>query len=232
MTGPALRAIVVIDYQNVHLCARDHFLPGTAAADSLISPGRFARRLIEVRNRMSPLPAELVEAVVFRGLPEPQFDLYGYQRNLAHQRSWEADPAVRMVHQPLRYRVLRAAYSVGPAGAQVQPEVDVTEKGVDVLCALEVVDAASRRDVDLVVLASHDHDLDPAVAAVQRSRSARVEGFQWFGGPGQQVGHLHGDSQVARLWCTRMDVDDFAACRDEHDYLIERVGHGSREGQS
>lgn len=166
-------------------CARDHFLPGTAAADSLISPGRFARRLIQVRiqvrNRVSPLPAELVEAVAFRGLCEPQFDLYGYQRNVAHQQRWEADPAVCMVHQPLRYRVLRAPYSVDPAGAQVQPEVDVTENGVDVLCALAVVEPAARPDVDLVVLASHDHDLDPAVAAVQRSRSARGEGFQWFG---------------------------------------------------
>jgi len=54
----------------------------------------------------------------------------------------------------------------------------------------------------------------PRSPAVQQSRRAKVEAVQWFGGR-RSSGRLHGDGH---LWCTRMDQQDFAACRDSHDY--------------
>ncbi|WP_142386880.1 hypothetical protein [Mycobacterium hubeiense] len=47
------RAVVVIDYQNVHLTGHAHFRPTQPVHESLIIPGLFARRLIDVRNATS-----------------------------------------------------------------------------------------------------------------------------------------------------------------------------------
>jgi hypothetical protein len=215
----SLRAVVVIDYQNVHLTAHSHFRPDYPIHDALICPGAFARVLIDIRNRTSHLSADLTGVQVYRGLPEPEHDFLGYQRNLAQQQRWESDPLVAVTHIPLRYRVIRQCYSTGgPGGAE--PEVEVQEKGLDVLCALAVVSAAARSDVDLVVLATHDRDLDPAVSAVQHAATARIEGFQWYGGRGKPTGRLRGDGH---LWCTRIDEDGFTASRDIHDYSASKV---------
>lgn len=213
-----LRTVVVIDYQNLHLVAHRHFAPSSPIHQCRISPGMFARRLISVRNAARRQPAELIEVQVFRGLPEPEYNLLDYQRNLAQQQQWERDSRVHITHLPLRYRVLSNNFSTGPGPGRVEPEVEVREKGIDVLCALAVVSAAQRDDIDLVIVASHDSDLDPAIAAVQRSGNACVEGMQWVGGRGEPRGHLHGDSSFGRLWCTRLGPEDFHASRDPVDY--------------
>lgn len=219
MTAAPLRTVVVIDYQNVHLTAHNHFQPHTPIHDALISPGSFARVLINTRNTVSARAAELTQVDVYRGLPEPEHDFIGYQRNQTQKRRWETDPLVAVTHIPLRYRITRQCYSTGGPGAP-ESEVEVQEKGIDVMCALAVVGAAARADVDLVVLATHDRDLDPAISAVQRSQTARVETFQWHGGPGKPTGRLHGDG---RLWCTRMGEDGFIASRDTDDYSASTV---------
>ena len=85
------------------------------------------------------------------------------------------------------------------------------EKGIDVLCALATMSAAARRDIDLVVIASHDSDLDPAAAAVQQGGWAAVECFRWSGGIGPSSGRLHG---TGHLKCTRLDEEDFVSCLD------------------
>lgn len=219
MTAAPLRAVVVIDYQNVHLTAHSHFQPHTPIHDALICPGAFARVLINTRNTVSAFAAELTEVDVYRGLPEPEHDFIGYQRNQTQKRRWETDPLVAVTHIPLRYRITRQCYSTGGAGGP-ESEVEVQEKGLDVMCALAVVAAAARDDVDLVILATHDRDLDPAISAVQRAGTARVEAFQWYGGPGKPTGRLHGDG---RLWCTRIDEDGFTASRDTDDYSASTV---------
>jgi hypothetical protein len=72
-----LSASVVIDYQNVHLTARDVFDPRGEQHKSLIHPMMFARRAIEVRNeRQRPgyEHAELKRVSVYRGLPHVDHD--------------------------------------------------------------------------------------------------------------------------------------------------------------
>lgn len=52
------------------------------------------------------------------------------------------------------------------------------EKGINVLCALALVREASAADVDLVILASHDSDLAPALDEAIRLSSSKVETLQ------------------------------------------------------
>ncbi|NMH98748.1 NYN domain-containing protein [Pseudonocardia sp. K10HN5] len=53
------------------------------------------------------------------------------------------------------------------------------EKGVDVRCALTFVREARQPDIDLVILASHDSDLDPALDEAAALGMAKVETFCW-----------------------------------------------------
>ena len=47
-----LQAVVVIDYQNVHLSAHDLFsVPGRPRHESLIHPLHFAQQLLQCRNQ-------------------------------------------------------------------------------------------------------------------------------------------------------------------------------------
>lgn len=64
-----LRATVVMDYQNVHLTARDIFCPGQDAHEALIHPMKFARAGISRRNerqRDASFHAELARVLVPR----------------------------------------------------------------------------------------------------------------------------------------------------------------------
>lgn len=56
----------------------------------------------------------------------------------------------------------------------------VQEKGVDVLCALALVREAASAENDLVILASHDTDLEPALDEAVEQGHAKVETCQWF----------------------------------------------------
>lgn len=72
-----LRASVVIDYQNVHLTARQVFEPTAEKHDCLINPMQFARRAILQRNsgqREGHPVAELATVTVYRGLPHVDHD--------------------------------------------------------------------------------------------------------------------------------------------------------------
>jgi hypothetical protein len=54
------------------------------------------------------------------------------------------------------------------------------EKGVDVLCALALIRETRRPDVDLVILASHDTYLEPALAEAVGLGTAKIETFCWW----------------------------------------------------
>ena len=54
------------------------------------------------------------------------------------------------------------------------------EKDVDVLCALAAVREAQGPATDLVILASSDSDLAPAIDEVQRLACAKIETFCWY----------------------------------------------------
>ena len=203
---PPLRASVVIDYQNVHLVGHEAF-PTYCSKDrheSLVDPLKFAVELLKVRNA-AQLPghraAALRDVWVYRGLPSSDHDPEDYARSQAQKAHWERDSRVHVELRPLRYTVERDAY--GRPVRDVHGKAIVLgkrEKGVDVLCALAMVREATRPDVDLVVIASHDSDLEPAKDATAALGSVKVETFRWDS-PDSYVYQLRPAGR--RAWCTR-----------------------------
>lgn len=87
----------------------------------------------------------------------------------------------KVIYRPLKYPYLRDL-----EGARIKdkngnnlvgkPE----EKGIDVLCALAVVREAQNANIDLVILASQDTDLVPALNEAIAYRSAKIETCSWY----------------------------------------------------
>ena len=220
-----LRTSVVIDYQNLHLTGHGLFeatrhLP---RHETLVDPLLFANLLLHARNRSQregfPL-AVLQRVLVFRGEPSPEHDQGGYARNQAQKAHWERDRRVQVTLRPLKYRYER--------DADGRPATDDTgrklligppqEKGVDVLCALAMVREARDPSIDLVILASSDSDLAPALDEVQRLDAAKVESFCWYD-PKQRLGfQLHPTNRSKPIWNTRLGEDAFRSSWDRSVY--------------
>ncbi len=108
---------------------------------------------------------------MYQGQPSNKHDPKPYARSLAHKSEWTRDRRVRVNYRPLRYYW---DYQLNDHRKQ--------EKGVDVLVALRVVKAAEVGDFDLVILASHDTDLEPALEDAHERGSIAVETAAWKGG--------------------------------------------------
>lgn len=144
-----MSAVVIIDYQNIHLTGHERFCPsGLARHESLLHPLHFANQAIHARaaamrsRDMTVADVELGRVVAFRGLPGNRQQPEAYRRNLAQQSEWTKDPRIRVVHRPLRYYYDHSGYWTAQ------------EKGVDVLAAIELVKAVDDGENDVVVLAS------------------------------------------------------------------------------
>lgn len=85
------------------------------------------------------------------------------------------------------------------------------EKGVDVHVALTLVRAAQEQDVDVVVVASHDTDLEPALEMAVSDAQAKVETAGW---QGANVLRPKG----RRLWHTALSAADMVKTRDRTNY--------------
>ena len=203
-----------MDYQNVHLTAAELFGGGHPIHESLIHPGLFASEWCKVRLTAAHAPfdseaAARMEVHVHRGLPAAS--LAGYGRNLAQQAHWESSGThrVKVSHRPLRYRKIQE----WPNRGRIDPNSG-REKGIDVAVALDVVDAA--HNADLVVLASVDTDLVPALEYAKRTGSARIETTSWF------APDIEGGRRQLRTtpvsWNTRLDAAVFRASIDHSHY--------------
>ena len=214
------RAVVIVDYQNIHLTGHGAFGDGRAKHEVLVHPLHMANRLLIARNsKMGPgyEPAELARVLVFRGLPSPEHDPKGYARNLAQKSHWETDPCVSVEHRPLTYRYQYTADGRRAQDVHGKSILDrtrpVEEKGVDVMCALAFAREARKADVDVVLLASHDTDLVPALDEVLREGSAKVETMTWYDTTNQyRTNQLR--PQGRSIWNTRLAKNDFEACLD------------------
>ncbi|MPZ66261.1 MAG: hypothetical protein GEU83_12345 [Pseudonocardiaceae bacterium] len=141
----SLRAVVVIDYQNIHLTGHGLFACSRYSPphEALVDPLHFANQLISARNRAQRpgmAHAVLSHVRVYRGQPSPEHDPKPYARNQAQQARWERDRRVTVHLRPLKYRYERDSSGrplVDVNGKRVVEGKD--EKGVDVLCALAVV---------------------------------------------------------------------------------------------
>ncbi|WP_416890817.1 hypothetical protein [Microbacterium sp.] len=226
-----LRASVVIDYQNVHLTAKDVFNPKGEKHESLIHPVQFAKRAIVERNERQregfPL-AECSRVLVYRGLPHVNHDWEQNRRCLEQATEWR-DAGAIVELRDLKYRF---QYSAGKPvldiNGQKIPTGRPEEKGIDVLVALACVREAARSDIDLVILASRDTDLVPVLDELhdfhgaEPSRYAGIETVAWFNSRWEEEGaRTYGNLRPTaprRIWNTNLDRDCYEASLDRRDY--------------
>ena len=187
-------------------------------------PPHFANQLLQVRNsRQRPGydRAVLRFVDVFRGEPSPDHEPKAHARNQVQKAQWERDKRVAVTLRPLKYRYQRDEHGrpITDPGTGVKiPSGPPQEKGVDVLCALALVRRALSRDVDLVILASHDSDLVPAIDEVLALGTAKVETFSWYS-PGRPSFELRPTDRSQLTWNTRLGESNFLNCLDRADYL-------------
>jgi uncharacterized LabA/DUF88 family protein len=221
---PVLRASIIIDYQNVHLTGHGLFACSRALAphESLVHPLHFANQLIHARNqaqRPGNDHARLSRVIVNRGLPAAEHDPKPYARNLAQKAEWERDSRVTVTLRPLKYQYERDqdGHPVsGPDGKRIVTARE--EKGVDVLCALALLREARRTDIDVVILASHDSDLEPAIDEALDQHYAKIETFSWFDRTQPNRTRQLRPSRGRSVWNTRLGEPEFRNCWDLTTY--------------
>lgn len=213
-------AVVVIDYQNVHLTAVDVFGQKGKAFDSLIDPLLFSEELIRERNLRQRSASSLVElksVVVCRGLPSNTHDPRKYARNLAQASHWTRDPRVSVLHRPIKYTFEKNGWDEKTKSHREGVEiVKRQEKGVDVLCALQLVKAALDPEVSHVILASQDTDLVPALDEVISLKTALVETAAWYKPGDFRSQEIRPESKA--IWNTRMNQINYEASLDVNKY--------------
>lgn len=196
----------------MHLTAAQLFAESSPIHRSLIDPLRFSQELISVRNNLQkvnhPL-ALLTKVLVYRGLPSVRHDPKNYGRNLAQKASWERRSIVNVTYRPLKYPRVRDSNGIYVFG---KPE----EKGIDVLCALALVREAQHSEIDLVILASQDSDLVPALDEAIANRSAKIETCSWHvsGNPSSREIRPEGTA----IWNTRLNENHFFNSLDRNLY--------------
>ena len=108
----SLQAVVIIDYQNVHLTGHGLFACSryNPRHEALVDPLHFANQLISARNqaqRPGMDHATLCHVYVYRGQPSAEHDPKRYARNQAQKAHWERDRRVTVQLRPLKYRYER-----------------------------------------------------------------------------------------------------------------------------
>lgn len=231
MAETPLSAVVVIDYQNVHLTAYDIFNPGGNRHDSLIHPQFFAQTVIRTRNehqREGHPSAVLRKAIAFRGLPHTEYDWEQSRRCSAQAAQWRADGATVELRD-LKYPFQRAAdgHPATDIHGHKIPSGPGREKGIDVLVALTCLRQALLEEVDLVILASRDTDLVPVLDTLIDMRSqdptvAKIETTSWYDREAKRQKRFAGGSirpgRGMRVWNTNLDRGCYEASLDRNDY--------------
>lgn len=194
-------AHLFIDYQNLHISAHEMFAPlGSPQHLSLIHPGLFASRLELVRNAAVHVPVVITEVHVYRGQPSSQKDALAAARNKAQAAEWTRDRRVEVHSRTLRYP--------REGGAP-------REKGVDVMLAIDLVRCSISKSADVIILASRDTDLLPALEAAYDLDGSIVETASWRGNSRLRFSPNSGRRP---LWSTLLDRHDFAASKDPRSY--------------
>lgn len=215
-----LRTAIILDYQNLHLTSAQLFAGSSPIHKSLIDPSRFSMELIAQRNALqkSGYPSALATRIlVFRGLPSVEHDPKNYARNLAQKAHWERDPLVSVIYRPLKYPYLRdmkGARMRDRSGKKLVGKP--TEKGIDVLCALALVRETQNSEIDLVILASQDTDLVPALNEAISYGSAKIETCAWYT-PGNRSSNEIRPEGTA-IWNTRLSQRIFFNSLDTKHY--------------
>jgi hypothetical protein len=217
---PYLRTVIIIDYQNLNLTSAQLFAESKPIHKSLIEPHRFSMELIAKRNALQKSgypPAIVTKILVYRGLPSLEHDSKNYARNLAQKANWERDPLTEVVYRPLKYPYLRdldGARIKDKNGKNLvgKPE----EKGIDVLCALALVRETQNANIDLVILASQDTDLVPALNEAITYGSAKIETCSWYSSENRSSREIRPEGSA--IWNTRLNQNHFSNSLDRKVY--------------
>jgi uncharacterized LabA/DUF88 family protein len=207
-----LRTVVVLDYQNMHLSGYElyrNFDRDRPVHKTLLDPSRFASALLDARNRAQRPghpTAVLSRVEAFRGCPIIWVDGRRTPVVRLQQENWQRDPRVTVKLRPLRYE---------PASAG---KLKAIEKGIDVLCALALLRLARRDDLDLVILASHDSDLKPALDEAIDLRAAKIETCAWVRSDRGPYFRQLSPTVPRRVWHTRLEYADFKKSFDPTEY--------------
>ena len=194
---PADRVAVFIDYQNVQGSARRCFHPDDAPGHAgQVDPLALAELLVSRRKR----PSELVDVRVYRGRPSPDRQATAAAVNDRQADRWIRDSRVTVIRRPLNYRM--------DHGVLV-----VSEKGVDVALAVDLVRLAITRAYDVAILVSRDTDLMPALETVRDLRAAWVEVAGW-----RSASRLRYTDGATGPWCHFLDEADYDAVADDRNY--------------
>ena len=86
-----------------------------------------------------------------------------------------------------------------------------SEKGIDVMIALKFVELSRSGIYDLVILASHDSDLEPALESKIKHERTSIETVSW-------TGRNRLNPQGMKIWNTVMTYADFRESLDTRDY--------------
>lgn len=231
MAKTPLSAVVVIDYQNVHLTAYDIFNRGGDRHESLIHPQLFAQTVVRERNarqRAGYPEVVLRETIAFRGLPHSHYDWEQNRRCSAQAEQWRRD-GVTIELRDLKYTFQRTAD--GREATDVNGRKIAVgkgqEKGIDVLVALTCLRQALCDEVDVVILASRDTDLVPVLDTLLEMRAedprvAKIETASWFDRDAKEQGRFAGGSLrptgSVNVWNTNLDRACYEASLDQRDY--------------
>lgn len=195
----------MVDYQNIHLTAHEHWSHGAPKHETLVHPLYFGVQAVGQRNYTQRLggrndePAELARVIAYRGLPSNKEDPKAYSRSMAQRSEWTRDERVEVNYRPLRYY-----WEGGSRRAR--------EKGIDVLLALKLVRAVREGEFGLVMLASHDTDLEPALdEAAHLAPECKLETVGW-----QNSKRLRPSTNG--LWHTFLGETEFTRAVDRTDY--------------
>ena len=222
-----LRTSVVMDYQNVHLTARDLYGPDKPTHESLIHPVQFAARAIQARNskqRAGFEHAQLAKTLVFRGQHHVDYDWEQNRRSRDQAEQWKKDGAdVELRDLKYRFQMSGSVPAKDIHGKKI-PIGSPQEKGIDVLCALACLREAAKPDVDLVILASRDTDLVPVLDELYDLRGsnpatyARIETVAWFDRSlPSNYGNLR-PTAPRQIWNTNLDRSCYDASIDRTNY--------------
>ena len=190
----------VIDYQNMHLTAHNLFSPNVKKGASLLHPLHLAQSVISRRGdffKDQVTQFEITQVRVFRGLPSNKQEPQRYAQNLSQKSEWSKDKRVRVEYLELKYRTKQG----------LPPQ----EKGIDVLTALNFVEMAQSGEFDLVILMTHDTDLQPALKMATLNIGVRIETAGWAG-----LNKLR--FKEKKLFHTYLTVGDFKNSIDQKDY--------------
>jgi uncharacterized LabA/DUF88 family protein len=195
---PPLWVAVLLDWQNIYKCAREAFgFEDDPSVAGTVHPLKLARHFaagVEAGR-------QLQEVRIYRGRPDNQKDPRSYSAWRSQTAAWQNAGGSQVVG---RYRDLRYRGGV------------ITEKGIDVWLAVDLIHLAMDQGADRVVVASSDTDLVPALElAVQIRGSAFVEVAGWDG-PNQSAALL----TVKGVRKHRLDRMLYDRLHDPTDYNV------------